>query len=201
MYFVAPIINVLIFVAWLSIAEPKRMIQLDIPIWVWGVYVSYIIVRRYADGLQNTTRNLARIVLLKMNESDDQFQRVASMQILLTPNFASFIGVFWMALSIGAFASMLIYGGWLLGFLGVVLPILGFPWFLPIFYGYHMKSVKKYVSSRKPQKIMEFMELGVMFPHVEDVLVEGVEKNKDPQEWWADLKYGNLQPVASGQRR
>ena len=170
-----------------------QMIHLDFPIWVWVVFASCLAVRRYADGLQNTTRNLARIVLLKMNESDEQFQRVASMQILLTPNSASVIGIIWMGLSIAAFASLLFFGGWLLGILGVVLPVLGFPWFLPIFYGFHMKSVRNYVFSRKPQKIMEFMQIGVMFPHIEDVLTEGVEDKKDPQEWWADLKYGNLQ--------
>lgn len=197
MYIIAPIINVLIFLAWIFLAEEKQIIHLDIPIWIWMVFVFYLVIRRYADGLQNTTRNLARIVLLKMNESDDQFERTTCMQILLTPDFTSVIGVFWVNLSIVAFASMLFSGGWLLGILAITLPALGFPWFFPIFYGFHMNSVKNYVFSSKRQKIMGFMELGVPFSYIEDVLTEGVEKKRNPQKWWAELKYGNLKQFAT----
>ena len=124
-----------------------------------------------------------------MNESDEQFQKVASMQILMTPNVAISVGIVWTCLSVSSFFGLLYFGGWACSILSVILPILGFPWIVPIGYGLHMRTVRNYIMQQKPKKILEFMQAGIPFPLVEEVLNEGIREKRNPQQWWGELKF------------
>ncbi len=42
----------------------------ELILWPWLIFVSYLLLDRFFDGLQNTTRNIARIYLLKNGEDD-----------------------------------------------------------------------------------------------------------------------------------
>lgn len=189
MNYLAPIINLLVLIGYIFMAEEKRVFELGMPWWVWLIFVIYLCFFRFADGLQNTTRNLARILLIKMGESDEDRQRVASIQLMLTPNLVNYIAVPWIISSIASFSAILFEGGWALALVSIILPSLGFPWIIPIFYQFHMRFVHKYVRKNGAQKLFECTQLGINYAQLDEVLYQGVTERKNPQQWWANLKF------------
>ena len=99
MYYIAPIVNASFLILYFIFAD-EESVKLDSPsIWVFLIFCSYLLVRRYADGLQNTTLNIARISLLRAGRSDTNRQEIASIQLFLTPDSSIKIGCLWMILS------------------------------------------------------------------------------------------------------
>jgi TPR repeat protein len=190
MSLIAPIVNCSFLLLYFIFSETTS-VKLDSPsTWVYLIYYSFLFARRYADGLQNTTRNIARILLLKSGKSDEDGRAIVAIQLFLTPNSSIKIGVLCVTLCIASFIALTLTTGWLIAILAHTLAVFGFPWFLPMCYQYHLKCILKQVAQNKRSNIYEYLQLNDEFPDLEDTLKDAIQNKRNPQDWWGDIKFG-----------
>jgi|GEM_PF-2758045 len=190
MYLIAPIVNLSFLLLYFIFTDATAIKTTPPSIWVVLIFCSSLVVRRYADGLQDTTLNIARILLLQSGKSDKNRQAIYTIQLFLTPDSSIKIGYLWIILCIASFVSLTFATGWLIAILALTLAVFGFPWFLPLLYQYHLKNILKQLSKNKQTDIYNYLLLNAEFPDLEDTIKDAIKNKRNPREWWGDIKFG-----------
>ena len=103
------------------------------------IYFLYLILHHYTDALQNTTRNIARVYLMKKYEEPIlTSSMIPKIQIHLTPDSYVPLSFFYVMFHISYFAIILFTNGWLIA---IILELLTFILMFPINYQYQFHLV------------------------------------------------------------
>lgn len=158
-------------------------------VWAWLPYVAHVVLHNFVDGFQNTTRNIARITLIRTSGKDYAPRRVPPIQLALVPPFMTPLTLAWFAVHIGSFAVLLYFQGWGTALAAeIALILLG--WVFPIQYAFHLKHICRLTDGADFANNSLLREADVSPDAVKAVLAIAVAENRNPQEWWADLAHG-----------
>ena len=186
--------NLLIYLPWLIIlllyafgpwslpAEPStgsRMVA-------WSVFATYVVVTQFADGQQNSTRNLARVLLIRKFGTNYDSRLISPLQHVMMPEWFTIVGLVYWLLGVASFGLLLFTEGWkvavptMVGYLvlGAILPVFYRANLLLIHRSARLQLVKALASGRLPSDI----SAGEVYA----VIREAVEQKKNPQRWWAE---------------
>lgn len=158
-------------------------------VWAWLPYVAHVVLHNFVDGFQNTTRNIARITLIRTSGTDYDPRRVPPIQQALVPSFMTPVTLAWFAVHIVSFAVLLYFQGWGTALAAeIALILLG--WVFPIQYAFHLKHICRFTDGADFANNSLLREADVSSDAVRAVLAKAVAENRNPQEWWAELAHG-----------
>lgn len=178
------IIGLLVF--YFSSHSPRMVWPDEIVFWAWPPYVVHLLLHNFVDGFQNTTRNIARIVLIRDSGKDYDPGRVAPIQMALVPAYMAPVTLVWFAVHIGAFAVLLYFQGWGTAVVAeVALAVFG--WVLPIHYLFHLGRLAQRVDDPGFADSALLGAAAVSPADVRQVVVRALKEKRNPQEWWAAL--------------
>lgn len=179
-----------LLIVYFNTAHPRSVWPENIVLWAWFPYILHVVVHNFVDGFQNTTRNVARITLIRTSSRNYDPRRVAPIQMALVPPFMAPVTLTWYAVHIGSFAVLLYFQGWGTALAAeIALILLG--WVFPIHYSFHLKHILKHAGGAAFTDSALLKEAGVSPDAVTAVLKRAVAENKNPQEWWAALAEGH----------
>lgn len=195
---ISNLINIVFLIVYLVFAsEPQVLPNSFIP-WPWFLYLGYMGLHHYFDGHQNTTRNLARIYLLRNGLNDNDSKLIFKIQNYLAPGVGSIHSVLvfaFLVLHVSSFIALMVYQGWAVALLAHAIMFLPFTMLLPIFYHQHLKALERRMSKEfqnNPFSMINSEPLSGLSPRdLWELLNEGVDERKDPQQWWAETKFGD----------
>jgi hypothetical protein len=155
-------------------------------LWAWLPYVAHVLLNNFVDGFQSTTRNIARITLIRTTGKDYDPRRVSPIQMALVPSYMTPVTVAWFAVHIGSFAVLLYFQGWGTALAAeIALILLG--WVFPIHYTFHLKRILKHTDDAGFADSRLLTEAEVSPGAVKDVVAAALAQKRNPQEWWATL--------------
>ena len=108
--------------------------------WVWLPYILHVYLHNFVDGLQNTTRNIARIYLIKNYGPNYDMRLIDPVQRTLIPYSMLPVIILWQATHVSSFALLLFYQGWGTALVAeFALTLFGV--FIPIRYQSHLRRI------------------------------------------------------------
>ena len=162
--------------------------------WAWLPYLAHIWVYHFLDGLQNTTRNIARIYLIKNYGVDYNKCLVVPIQTAMIPDSMWLIFLLWGVVHTGSFTVLLFFQGWGTALVAEFVLIIFGGFIIPINYQPHLKRVYKYLQSfglietlTFQIKIKEFenKHKGVLLiEKLIELLCQAISEQRNPQNWW-----------------
>ncbi len=154
--------------------------------WVWLPYLLFLFLNHYEDGHQNTTRNLARIYLLKKYGINYNNELVKMIQIELIPDSLFLETMIWQISHVTSFVLILFYQGWITALIAeLIIPF--FCSFLPLFYQSHLRLILKYFRLTDIEKHMRLSLIGVNFLELFVIIEKAVQEKRNPQLWWGEV--------------
>jgi len=179
------IANILIFIFYMIFCKDKPAWPVQFVYWPWILYIIHMCFHYSFDGMQNTSRNIARIYL--MNRYGLQYDKsmIYKIQELLIPNSLLPVIILWQLLHIGSFFSILIHQGWgtvLLAEVGIFI----IPTFIPINYQPHLKRLLKYSQSLSINSSSEFFAFGISPVELHRLFDHAISEQINPQKWWGE---------------
>jgi len=154
--------------------------------WAWLPYVIHVVLHNFVDGFQNTTRNIARITLIRTDGQNYDPARVSPIQLALVPSFMTPVTLVWFIVHIGSFAVLLYFQGWGTA-IAAEMAIILLGWVFPIHYAFHLKQIRKVTDDSAFLDNHLLKEAGVTAAAIRTVVKKAVLEDKNPQEWWASL--------------
>jgi hypothetical protein len=152
--------------------------------WAWLPYAAHILLHNFVDGFQNTTRNIARIHLLKTQGEHYDHRLVATIQTALVPRFMLPVTLCWFAAHVGSFAVLLFFQGWGTAVVAeAVLILLG--WALPVNYQAHLRRIQTHGAAGPAVAIATLETAGVPLNEIIGLVDRAIDNERNPQEWWA----------------
>lgn len=152
---------------------------------IGGVAFSlYFALNRAADGVQNTTRNVARIFLNRTVGPAHQQREADFLQSAITPISDRTIGILFIFFSPVLVALMVFtIDGWPTLALVSLVTILG-PFFVAP-YRRSLRGIDAHLTKNAFQ-LVEFIELGYDYAKLHGVVSELIQSGRDPQRVWAE---------------
>jgi len=185
--------NILIFIGYFVFYRDGKTWPDQFLWWAWLPYIAHVWFHHFADGLQNTTRNIARIYLIKNHGVDYDRRLVVPIQTALTPDSMLPIVILWVAVHIGSFTTLLFFQGWAIALVAEFVLII-FGGFFPINYQAHLKRVYKYVQ----KKSLAFQMAGVSTEELTELLGQAISERRNPQLWWGIVLRDATQEIVEG---
>jgi hypothetical protein len=178
------IINAVIFICYFIFFSNRRAWPEHIIYWTWISFIIHVFCHHFAYGLQNTTRNIARVHLIKRDGIEYDQKLIVPIQTALVPDSMLPITILWQTAHIGSFALLLFFQGWATALVAefIVLFIVGF---FPINYQSHLKRVQKHTQNIKFNETFGLLMMGVMIDELIQVTEQAIEEKRNPQQWWA----------------
>lgn len=190
--------NILIFIGYFVFYRDGKTWPDQFLWWAWLPYIAHVWFHHFADGLQNTTRNIARIYLIKNHGVDYDRRLVAPIQTALIPDSMLPIVILWVAVHIGSFTTLLFFQGWAMALVAEFVLII-FGGFFPINYQAHLKRVYKYVQNLGPKKSLAFQMAGVSTEELTELLGQAISERRNPQLWWGIVLRDATQEIVEGE--
>jgi len=181
---IAYLINIIALVGYF-VWWPKHTVwPEEVIAWTWLPFFIHVCYHHYADGVQNTTRNIARIYLLKYHGSNYDDNLVVPIQHALIPDSMFKTTIMWQLAHVSSFIILLFYQGWgtaLCAEIGLIL----FAGVLPINYQSHLWRI--YGSTKKMdfRNVMALLSVGVFVDKLTSIVHQAAKERKNPQKWWA----------------
>ncbi|MFH1984198.1 MAG: hypothetical protein ABIL58_20345 [Pseudomonadota bacterium] len=178
-----------LLVVYFRTAHPQPVWPEKVIVWAWLPYVVHVVLHNFVDGFQNTTRNIARITLIRTSGKDYDHRRVSPVQLALVPSFMTPVTLAWFAAHIGSFAVLLYFQGWGTA-LGAEIALILLGWVFPIQYAFHLKHICRLTDDADFTNNSLLREADVSPDAVRAVVAKAVAEKRNPQEWWATLAHG-----------
>ena len=179
----AYLFNILILIGYFLLYQDSTTWPNQFLWWAWLPYVAYIWFHHFGDGMQNTTRNIARIYLIKNEGMYYDKHLVVPIQTAMIPNSMLSMIILWGIIHIVSFSVLLFFQGW-----GTVLVaefvLIIFGGFIPINYQSHLKRVHKYLQNLGPKETLVFQMVGISTEKLTELLYQAISERKNPQLWW-----------------
>jgi hypothetical protein len=164
-----------------------------------GAMVAFWDLHRFADGMQDTTRNIARIHLLQMRGLwyDDSLKN--PVQMLITPNWMEVVAFFHWLLQISSFPLVLFVLGWKFAVPahGIVL----LSGFLPLRYQKHLRHISRHIHNLNSKRKFFALAAGVDVDHLTGLVDQALSEKRKPGDWWAETLVRVTQEQVENDRR
>ena len=196
--------NIILLIYYCAFHKNTLTFNAQIPIWVWVIYAINILMFRFVDGLQNNTRNIARITLLKMGETDLQFDRRGIIKEALHPSYTLTSYTTLHIISVISFSFFLFKGGWGLAILTSCMTTFGLWFFVPMWNRFHIQSIRTRFESMSRDAFNarnNLLAIDINIEVIKDILEEALMKNIDLQVYWRSLSSQHTQGIASNAAR
>ena len=180
------IANALIFVLYFIFADTHPAWGEPFLWWVWPLYIFHVLCHHFADGLQNTTRNIARIYLLKTHGPNYHNHRVLVIQNILIPNSILPFTVAWIISHIASFGVLLFFQGWGIALIAEFV-VLFFSVFIPINYQKHLRLIYKRAQNFKFEEVFSLRNIDIDAGELTSLIHQAIEERKNPQAWWSEV--------------
>ncbi len=178
------IVNTVILIGYFMFCKNRAAWPEQFLFWAWVPFIAHVWFHHFADGLQNTTRNIARIYLIKNYGVGYDNRLVVPIQMTLVPRSILPITILWVIAHIGSFTMLLIFQGWAIALLAEF-GLMHFGGVLPINYQSHLRRVYKHTQNLGSDESFELLTRGVFMDDLIEVIRQAVEERKNPQDWWA----------------
>ena len=177
------IVNILIFIGYFVFWRDRTAWPEHFVLWPWLIYIVHVCLHHFADSLQNTTRNVARIYLIRQHGPNYDSRLVVPIQTALVPNSMLPIIFLWITAHVGSFAALLFVQGWVAALVAEFgLMILGC--FIPLRYPGHLRRVREYAANLNSKASFALMVAGISPQGLADVADQALQEGRNPQEWW-----------------
>ncbi len=180
------LINAAIFVLYFLFSKdiyawPSRFI-----IWAWIPFVVWFLLHHFFDGVQNTTRNIARIYLLNRDGLMYDDRIVPQIQQALVPNHLLPLAALWQVSGIVSFTTLLFYQGWATAILThVIVAIFGV--IVPINYSRHLRRLQlSFPNTLTPEQLIALMHYASV-TDLRSLIAQAYVEERNPQQWWAEV--------------
>ena len=184
------LVNIVCFLCYLAFSPDRTPIPKVIVFWAWLPTAVYFVLHHFFDGVQNTTRNIARIYLLTHHGRNYDASLVPSIQFALIPNNLAILTFIWQAMAVVSFVCLLFYQGWLLAVLSRI-AVWGIGLVTPINYQSHLLRIQSYLGRvDHPQRVIEFIELArrqIDIQDIADLVDAAIRDHRNPQNWWTEV--------------
>jgi len=158
-------------------------------LWVWLIYILNVYLTFYNLGYVQTAKDITRIYLSRKPEETDK--KVLKMYATLIPSSMMFMAVFWSALRIISFASILIHQGLVLGICAEILLFILIA-ILPVQYKAHLRNIHKQFGKPESKYIKSKEAAGFVSDDVKSLVEQAINDKIDPHIWWLEIKKGNI---------
>lgn len=179
----AYLFNILILIGYFLLYQDSTTWPNQFLWWAWLPYVAYIWFHHFADGMQNTTRNIARIYLIKNEGMYYDKHLVVPIQTAMIPNSMLSMIILWGIIHIVSFSVLLFFQGWGTALVAEFVLII-FGGFIPINYQSHLKRVHKYLQNLGPKETLVFQMVGISTEKLTELLYQAISERRNPQLWW-----------------
>ena len=180
------IANALIFVLYLVFANSHPAWGKPFLWWVWIPYIIHLLCHHFADGLQNTTRNIARIYLIKNRGIQYPNNLVIIIQNILIPKSILPFTIVWIISHIGSFGILLFFQGWGVALIAEFI-VLFFSVFIPINYQKHLKLIHKRSQNLDIANTLYLHNMDISINDIATLINEAIDEQKNPQLWWSEV--------------
>jgi hypothetical protein len=153
--------------------------------WAWVPFVVHFGLHHFFDGLQNTTRNIARIYLIQNRGPRYDSRLVEPIQHVLIPDSLHPVTILWQLANVTSFALLLFFQGWgtvLVAELGLLLFGGGFP--IPLGYQAHLRRLHKQAESLDSTTSFRLLMAGIYPDRLSALIGQAIEEKRNPQRWW-----------------
>lgn len=178
------------FAAYLLWAPQKNAWPAEFVLWPWLVFAGTACVHQFYYGLQDTTRNIARIYLLLRDGL--QYSRSAAQQIseILVPmSIVNMVSTsLWQILEVVSFASVLFVQGWGTAIVAQIAFLL-MSSLLPVRHAGHIRRVRVHAFTLLPGEQVRLTALGA-WPGVLEVIEIAFRERRNVQRWWTEIMAG-----------
>jgi hypothetical protein len=154
--------------------------------WAWAPYIIHLLCHHFADGLQNTTRNIARIYLIKNRGVQYPTHLLTIIQNVLIPNSILPFTIVWIISHIGSFSVLLFFQGWGVALIAEFI-VLFFSVFIPINYQKHLKLIHRRSQNLDIANKLYLYDMDIHINDIASLINEAIEGQKNPQSWWSEV--------------
>lgn len=188
------LVNLIIFIGYLLFWKNKTAMPETFLLIYWIPFIVHVWFHHFADGYQNTTRNIARIYLIKNNGVAYDNQLVAPIQTALVPNSFLIVTFFWYVIHIVSFAILLFFQGWATA-LVAEFGLFVFGGVLPIKYQSHLKRVQKHMTNIGFNESLPLHLAGISIEDLKKLVNQAILEHRNPQQWWAIVLHDETQKI------
>ena len=180
---VAFLVNTLVFFSYFFWVEDRSLWPDTFVWWAWVPYVLHTYLHLFMDGLQNTTRNIARIYLIKNHGPHYDNRLVEPIQHALIPDSMLPVTIVWQLAHISSFCLLLIFQGWgtaLVAELGLML----FGGILPTGYQSHLRRTLGRAELLDSDTSLRLLTAGIDPDRLFAIIKQAIREKRNPQKWW-----------------
>lgn len=189
--------NIAVLIGYLIFSEERTAWTGSLVAWAWIPFLAHVILTNFLDGVQNTTRNIARIYLLKTDGLTYDQNLAGHIQKVLIPHSTALPTIFWQLASILSFATLLLFQGWLPA-VGAHVTFAALGGFLPLRPQSHLRRIQDNLeNSLDPREISPLLARGVSVLTLHDLVSQAIEERRDPQEWWGEVMHDATQEAVA----
>lgn len=184
---IAYILNAIILIVYFFLSEDNSIWPNKFNLFVWLPYLANVYLDHFFDGLQNTTRNIARIYLIQQEGINYNRSQIEPIQHLLIPDAMFLRSILWLIVHVLSFTLILLFQGWGTALVAeVALAILG--GFIPINYQAHLRRIQQNLPKAISSKgLVTQMTIGIVPQKLQELIDHGIAERKNPQRWWAEV--------------
>lgn len=183
------LINVAVLVGYFIIANETRAWPSTFIIWAWIPFVAHFLLYHFFDGVQNTTRNIARVYLLQRDGLNYSHATIQEVWQALIPIAYAPLMILWKLSTVASFVCLLLLQGWPTAIIAHAAITL-FGGLVPINYQRHLERIQSsFPQTLSPQDVVKLAYFGVSLTELRLLIDQAVDERRDPQKWWGEVMH------------
>lgn len=163
--------------------DPKAFPEYFLPL-AWIPLIVFLYLHHFFDGMQNATRNIARIYLLHNHGIGYDKSFIVPIQLSIFPDSLKFISFLYFLSEIGSFSIILIYQGWAVAIISLLAAYL-LTGLIPINYTKHLKRIFKYLMDPKCNALFNLTRQGIRTNQIVKMIDKSIKYKINLQDYWA----------------
>lgn len=179
------LLNPILLVLYLLLSDHRQAWPEQFLPLAWVPFAIYGYAVHFFDGVQNTSRNIARIYMLEKFGPgyDEKLFRLAQ-ESLIPDNLGSRF-LLWQIAGVVSFGVLLVFQGWLSALVAhAALFALG--WVVPINYRRHLLRIQRDLAMPKAE-FMQLATAGLSSAELRQLVDQAVAERRNPQRWWGEV--------------
>jgi hypothetical protein len=172
------VLTLLLLIAYSVSASHRTAWPQQFVLCAWLPYVAYVFLHHFADGVQNTSRNIARVYLIQTHGSHYDPRLVTPIQSALVPDSMLPLAALYLAAHVASFAVLLLVQGWatvLVAEFGLIL--LG--GLIPIRYTGHLRRLRDCARNVDTTTFLALMVRGISLQRLADIADQALRERRD----------------------
>jgi len=181
------IINAAVLVSYLIFAEDPRAWPSGFFLWAWIPSVVFLVLHHFFDGVQNTTRNIARIYLLPRDGVNYDYSTMQHIWQSLIPEANLPLVILWKISGIVSFSCLLIFQGWATAICAHAAIVL-IAELIPINYGRHLKRIQaSFPRDLAGEQYWLLIGAGISYTELGAIIDQAINEHRDSEQWGCEI--------------